>query len=420
MANLEAKHLFAYNRFPDNELKKLLVVAYFPFGVILLLLRSVLALFLVIFGQVLPDTQVTQNFLYNLACICFGITVSVDNLKQKENVSVYIGNYLSILDHLAVSKALGFILPLNKTPLQSLPGLGITNLGSINNADSFKKNLEVVLKNKNTSVYLCPEETPTNGRALLKFNSKYFEFFEKVQPVCITVKRPLDIAISTIGSTYINDVLYFMYAPFTNYTIKLLPSLEKKSISTDGFSEIVRENIASELKITASPLSASDLLEWSKRYLAEERRRAQERTNQLSNSFSSASNPELVRMAAQVKEVLPHVPVGTIYNDLNVTRSIDTTITNILEGRIRFVPETPRPSSPTPSTSQQPSTSGCTSSSTPSRQGACTSSTQFNTGASTFGKSANERTKSFKERKEQLIAAARRRYIEKHNLDIPV
>lgn len=44
----------------------------------------------------------------------------------------------------------------------------------------------------------------------------------------------------------------------------------------------------------------------------------------------------------------------------------------------------------------------------------------FNTSASTFAKSAPERNKSFKERKELLILNARRRYIEKHNLDLTV
>lgn len=38
--------------------------------------------------------------------------------------------------------------------------------------------------------------------------------------------------------------------------------------------------------------------------------------------------------------------------------------------------------------------------------------------ATTFGKSANERTLSFQERKKQLIENARKRYIEKHNLNM--
>jgi len=46
----------------------------------------------------------------------------------------------------------------------------------------------------------------------------------------------------------------------------------------------------------------------------EERRRNQERLD--TRSASRRLNPELSRMATQVKEVLPHVPVTAIYNDL--------------------------------------------------------------------------------------------------------
>jgi len=38
----------------------------------------------------------------------------------------------------------------------------------------------------------------------------------------------------------------------------------------------------------------------------------------------------------------------------------------------------------------------------------------------TFSKSSNERMSSFQEKKRLMIATARRKYIEKHNLDIPM
>lgn len=419
MSNLEIKHLFNYSRFPENEVKILFAIIYLPVGLTLLLLRCVLVLFLILFGQVLPDSPVVQAFLNNLACLCFGITVSVENKKKKENMEVYISNSLSMFDHVAINKAIGYVFPLHKTPLQGLPSLGIANIGAATNPETFKRNLDVVTKDKKIPVLYCPEETATNGKALLKFNAKYFQFFEKVQPLCITLKRPfLDISVSTIGSTFINDVLYFMYSPFTNYCIKFLPSMEKKSLSEDEFADIVRQNIASELKVEATPFSSSDVAEWSKRRLAEEKRRNQERAN-IQMGAARLANPELARMATQVKEVLPHVPVVAIYNDLALTRSVDTTITNILEGRVRFVPESPS-TSPVASTSSQPSTSSSTSNKSTHSISNSPPPSHLNTGAATFGKSATERTKSFQERKDLLIAAARRRYIEKHNLDIPV
>lgn len=62
------------------------------------------------FLQILPSTPPAQTFLNNLACVCFGITVSVENQRKKENVEVFVSNSLSIFDHVAVSKAVGPIL----------------------------------------------------------------------------------------------------------------------------------------------------------------------------------------------------------------------------------------------------------------------------------------------------------------------
>nr|CAH7732972.1 unnamed protein product [Callosobruchus chinensis] len=104
-------------------------------------------------------------------------------------------------------------------------------------------------------------------------------------------------------------------------------------------------------------------------------------------------NPRLQRMTMQIQEVLPHVPYNVIYNDLFHTRMVSTS-----------------------GDTSTPSTSGS--------KGLPVSSidSQFssNTAAASFPKSAAERTRSFQERKMQLIANARRRYIEKHNLDLPL
>lgn len=102
-----------------------------------------------------------------------------------------------------------------------------------------------------------------------------------------------------------------------------------------------------------------------------------------------------------------------------ITRNVDITISNILEGRVRFVPEPLSPSLSAPSTSAQASSSSSPSKGTLS-SGVASPPAQLSMGALTFGKNTTERTRSFQERKDQLIAAARKRYIEKHNLDIPL
>lgn len=95
------------------------------------------------------------------------------------------------------------------------------------------------------------------------------------------------------------------------------------------------------------------------------------------------------------------------------TKNVDHTITNILEGHVRYTPE-PQRRKPNPAAG--PSTASSSSAGSPSSSSA--SSASLVAAASTFGKSAQERTLSFQERKKQLIENARKRYIEKHNLNI--
>lgn len=104
-----------------------------------------------------------------------------------------------------------------------------------------------------------------------------------------------------------------------------------------------------------------------------------------------------------------------MYNFFAVkTKNVDHTITNILEGHVQYTPELQRResnSSPLPGTS---------SSNTAASTSSGSSTAGLIAAASTFGKSAQERSQSFQDRKKQLIENARKRYIEKHNLNLAV
>lgn len=107
------------------------------------------------------------------------------------------------------------------------------------------------LSEKKALFHFLPEGKPTNGKALLKFKTYPFEIITKIQPVCISIERPvIDIAISTLGSNYFSDIFYYMFCPFTNYKLRFLASLEKKTVSSEEFAEIARQNIASALQVT--------------------------------------------------------------------------------------------------------------------------------------------------------------------------
>lgn len=51
-------------------------------------------------------------------------------------------------------------------------------------------------------------------------------------------------------------------------------------------------------------------------------------------SRSSLQSSQLETMGRQVLEFFPHIPMATIIEDLRITRSVELTVENILEGRV--------------------------------------------------------------------------------------
>ena len=131
-------------------------------------------------------------------------------------------------------------------------------------------------------------------------------------------------------------------------------------------------------------------------------------------------------MASRVKEVLPQVPLDTIQRDLSVTNSIDETITRLLDGILSFTEE---PTSQTATNSCSTGSTAAVSRSDSSNKDDddkddCSKPVQptpepepsLNTAAKTFSTSPTKRMESFKQRKQDLIQAARQRYMRKHGL----
>ncbi|XP_015837138.1 E3 ubiquitin-protein ligase AMFR isoform X2 [Tribolium castaneum] len=130
-----------------------------------------------------------------------------------------------------------------------------------------------------------------------------------------------------------------------------------------------------------------------------------------------ASNSQLDAMARQVQQLFPHIPISTIINDLRVTRSVEITIENVLDGRL-VAPTMYREPEVVPATNRAMSV----------WQASCDTDSQRNWDefsvetvetedtsslGSRFSKSSSEREKILHRRKENLIQSARKRYIEK-------
>ncbi|KAF0302026.1 Ancient ubiquitous protein 1 [Amphibalanus amphitrite] len=272
------------------------------------------------------------------------------------------------------------------------------------------------------SLLLQPEGANTSGRAgLLKFSPQNVPTTLEVQPVAIRAQRlPLaDVSVSTLTSSALSDLLYFLFVPGTLFTVRwvLLYFLFVPGtlftvrwvllylLFVPGTLFTVRRSLGVSHIFSVLVHDVTDYLCFQAELVKRE-------------TFVAAPRPprpagvgaELQRMAGQVKEVLPRVPLATIMTDLKRTRSVDQTIANLLEGVVRYVPEPAAAAAAGPAAGAAAGPAGA-----PLRPGA----TDLHTGADTFSRTSAGRQLSFEERKRRLLENARRRYIERHGLKVP-
>uniref|UniRef100_A0A7N6B2J0 E3 ubiquitin-protein ligase AMFR n=1 Tax=Anabas testudineus TaxID=64144 RepID=A0A7N6B2J0_ANATE len=146
--------------------------------------------------------------------------------------------------------------------------------------------------------------------------------------------------------------------------------------------------------------------------------------------IAQANNSQLTAMAHQIHEMFPQVPSYLVMQDLQLTRSVEVTTDNILEGRIQ-VPFPAQVSQHTCNNmlnvtrnshfhflNSRTSQSECSASdeqagpSGAAEQG-ISESDNMEVRGGRFSKSAEERQKMLKQRKEEMLQQARRRYLNK-------
>ncbi|KAK1161869.1 E3 ubiquitin-protein ligase AMFR-like isoform X1 [Acipenser oxyrinchus oxyrinchus] len=125
--------------------------------------------------------------------------------------------------------------------------------------------------------------------------------------------------------------------------------------------------------------------------------------------ITQANNSQLNAMAHQIQEMFPQIPYHLVLQDLQLTRSVEITTDNILEGRIQVPFPTQAMASTlelSPGTDEAAGASG-SSENVPSEP------EDFEARGSRFSKSAEERQRMLLQRKEELLQHARRRYLSK-------
>ncbi|XP_076863719.1 E3 ubiquitin-protein ligase AMFR [Brachyhypopomus gauderio] len=124
--------------------------------------------------------------------------------------------------------------------------------------------------------------------------------------------------------------------------------------------------------------------------------------------IGQANNSQLNAMAHQIQEMFPQVPYHLVLQDLQLTRSVEVTTDNILEGRIQVpfpaqaVDRAPAQVNPA---LEEPAGVGA------GTEGPSTHTEDFEVRGSRFSKSAEERQRMLLQRKEEFLQRARRRYL---------
>jgi len=427
MSDINIENVIQINRLPRGwQLVPLCV--YFPIGLLLCVIRIFIGLNALLAATILPRMSILRSCVLRTMCLVLGIVVQEENVKDKNrDARVVVSNHLSVLDYLALDLVLPCIMP----SIWDLPQLinwclGYKDFAARRGRNALIENVKKHLQECNCSVLSHPEGIPTNGSVgLLKFSTWPFSLNHPVNPIVLRIFRPtpFNISVSTVESHWWGDIFWFFFTPFTCFTVRYMPEMSKRGDEDDDeFAKRVQEAMAAELSVKATSITSADIKEYVKKNIIASRQIV---TTRHSGNTRSDENVEVVRMALQVKEVLPYVPLDVIKRDLVRTGSIDETITNILEGLVPYVPEPPldRLTATEPSSRNDSDvlnahlrTSANQSSTEYSQNSTASTSTGFSTGASSFGKTANERMMSFQDRKRVLLDRARSKYMEKYNL----
>uniref|UniRef100_A0A4W5PF07 Lipid droplet-regulating VLDL assembly factor AUP1 n=1 Tax=Hucho hucho TaxID=62062 RepID=A0A4W5PF07_9TELE len=407
------EQMFDFQRLPNDGLVLLLVLLYSPVGLCLMLLRIFVGAHVFLVSCALPDS-LARRFIVRVMSSVLGMHVRQNSPRLRDkSTKLYICNHVTQFDHNIVN----LLTSCNTPMLEDSAGFvcwarGFMELGAVSGQDEMESLRRYCSSPGTLPLLLFPEEDTTNGRAgLLKFSSWPFSLTDSIQPVALQVKRPF-LALSTPDSFWLTELLWTFFVPCTVYHVRWLPPVSRQDEeSLQEFANKIQGLLATELSVVSTQITKADKAEHVKRkrhiapHTTTSNLGARPRPLGFMVRSSGVEELRISRMAQQVKEVLPDIPLGVITRDLVQTNCVDTTITNLLESTEEFPLE---------------ATGGATSAPGPSWRSLSFSAAFAPTikpAAKSFGKSPVDRHMSLQERKEALYEFARRRYIEKHGLE---
>ncbi|XP_060607460.1 lipid droplet-regulating VLDL assembly factor AUP1 homolog [Ruditapes philippinarum] len=351
---VEINELVTVTRFPDG-FKFALMILYFPIGVFLIVCRILIAIHTYIIVCLFPRGAARRQFVRGmLGVLGIHIWVEEDPSPQQESPKVLVANYTSVLDHIVIDVVISHFVPYHSNVPKVFQWLlGYKDLTSPQGKQQFLENVKKFVQEQEFPILMQPEGVPTNNNlGLLKFNTQAFELELPVQPVSVHMSRlSFPCALTTIDGPTWTDVLWCFFTPVTVFKLKTHPVMKKAEEETvEDFIERVRSVIAGALNLELTEYTAADIYEYRKKLKsvpqAQQRAKQPAQTSQNitggnnSGSCFDSVDAELRKMVQQVKDVLPQVPVTAVKKDLELTKDVDVTISNILEGRVVYSAET--------------------------------------------------------------------------------
>ncbi|XP_015758529.1 PREDICTED: ancient ubiquitous protein 1-like [Acropora digitifera] len=410
------KDLFFLNRFPDGGALFLLLF-YIPCGLLLVTFRFFLGLQLLLMMSILPKESLVKRILFRVSCYILGVAVTQEGvaehyLKGQHKVHCREINCGIIMAKLMVTN------PFSQCDCPWLIkwALGYKDFHGNEQKENVDYEIKEYSQESSCPLLVFPEEQITTGkRGLLKFNPWGFQFSDTVLPVLISVRRPLMVQVPAVsygvagGRIGSGSCLFRTHIFISGECFLVLPPIE---LALKDCSD-VQKHMASALGVAATNYSSDDVNELMKQIESQSKGvpqapiQASQNVRSIPRDTGNATpNTRLTRMVKQVRDVLPQVPSTVIARDLSRTHCVDTTIANILEGRVSYVPEKE-------SNHTEINNDVKTSSTTLSNETAPTKPQPV-----TFSRSPEERQKLLNQRKVIMLENARRRFAGTINKEI--
>ncbi|EYC42001.1 hypothetical protein Y032_0547g3267 [Ancylostoma ceylanicum] len=328
----DIKEIFFLERIPSS-FTKLLLLAYFPIGLAVLIIRLFIGVHTFFIACLLRKSTTVRSIVLRVMCAVLGIVVRSQG-KRSSKVNIICANHVSSLDHLAVDLVEPCILP----SVWDVPALirwcfGYVDLGARIGRSELIRRARFHVENEVLPLLAFPEGAITSGRAgLLKFSPWPCEVSDQVQPLAIKVSRPiLNVCPAVLGSSWVVDVFWFAFLPFSVYHLTWLPVLKKNDEETsEDFSHRVECCIADYLGVKATNFTHGDAAEAAKRHL---------HTRTIAQPVKRTVDSRMLdEIAMRIKQSYPSVTLFDIRMDLERSRDQQSTIERIKSGNLSTVP----------------------------------------------------------------------------------